>query len=516
MEGPAAGEPAAEPPAAEPALERVDPGSVDPATRQVLADPGWQRLHPVTPLLRGWKTLAVIFAVLVHQNFEHLLEPERPSWQLLAAVGGGIVLLTLLSVVWGVLAWRRTRYRIDAEAVHMESGVLFRQQRRAQLDRLQAVDVVRPLLGRLAGLAELRLEVAGGAGGGVRLAYLKEEEAQRVRNALLAAAAGVRYAEGEEAPEAPERPVVEVPVQRLLLSMLFSGLTVWVLVAVAGAVAAVFADGGVISLAAAAPLVLGALGAAWQRFTHGFGFSVAESPDGLRVRRGLLELRSQTVPPGRVQALRISQPLLWRRPDWWRVHVNVAGYAVGVEAQGEERLVLPVGTREELARVLAVVLPDLGTDEAPIDVVSAGLTGRDRDGGFTPVPPAARWLDPLARRRLGFRVTERAFLSRGGVLRRYLDVVPHERTQSLALQQGPWQRRLGLASVSLHSTPGPVAPQVRHLAAEVAAELLQEQSVRARTARAAAGPERWMERGTVPPARAAAPVPGERTAAPEA
>ena len=29
--------------------------TLDPATRQVLADPGWRRLHPVTPVLRAWK-----------------------------------------------------------------------------------------------------------------------------------------------------------------------------------------------------------------------------------------------------------------------------------------------------------------------------------------------------------------------------------------------------------------------------------------------------------------------------
>ena len=482
------------------ALERVDPARLDEGAREVLADRGWRRLHPVTPLLRGWKVLAVVLAALVHQNVEHLIRPERPSGRVLLIVVGALLLLVLLSTGWALLSWRRTRYRIDAEAVHLESGVLNRQQRRAQLDRLQAVDVVRPLLGRLLGLAELRLDVAGGSGSAVKLAYLREDEAQRVRNALLAAAAGVRYAEDEEAPEAPERAVLEVPVQRLLLSMLLSGIAAWLLLALAAAVVAVAWTRNAAVLGAVVPMVLGAAGAAWQRFSQGFGFSVAQSPDGLRVRRGLLEHRSQTVPPGRVQALRVSQPLLWRRADWWQVQVNVAGYAEGSAAGAEERVVLPVGTREELTRLLAVVLPDLGAPEDPLDVVSAGLTGRDRDGGFVPAPPAARRLDPVGRRRLGFRVTDRALLVRSGVLQRRLDVVPHERTQSLALRQGPLQRRLGLASVVLHSTPGPVSPRVDHLDAATAAALLHEQAVRARTARAAAGPERWMERPEQPPA----------------
>jgi putative membrane protein len=77
-------------------------------------------------------------------------------------------------------------------------------------------------------------------------------------------------------------------------------------------------------------------------------------------------------------------------------------------------------------------------------------------------------------------------------------VVPHERTQSLGLQQGVIQRRLGLASFVLHSTPGPVAPRVDHLGAAIAAELLDEQAARSRTARATATPEQWMRAVGVP------------------
>ncbi len=78
---------------------------------------------------------------------------------------------------------------------------------------------------------------------------------------------------------------------------------------------------------------------------------------------------------------------------------------------------------------------------------------------------------------------------------RRLVVVPHEKTQSLGLQQGPLQRRLGLASFQLHSTPGPVTPIAPHLDAAVAGTLLVEQAERARTARARSGPERWMTGG---------------------
>ncbi|MFD0482155.1 PH domain-containing protein [Kineococcus sp. GCM10028916] len=486
-----------EPRADEPALEVLPvevAAALDAPTRAVLTDPGWRRLHPVTPVLRAWKVVAAVLAVVVGQNVDNIVRLDLPGWILTLSIVGGILLLAIVGAGYSALAWRKTRYRIDSEAVHVEHGILWRQQRRAQLDRLQAVDVVRPLLGRLFGLAELRLEVAGGSGSKVSLAYLKEEEAQRVRNALLAASAGVVVAEGEDAPEAPQREVVEVPPTRLLLSTLRSGLTIWMVLVLVGLGVGCWFAQSLTPLFGSFAAVLGVVSTVWQRFSRGFNFTVADSPDGLRLSHGLLEQRSQTVPPGRVQALRITQPLLWRSAGWWRVEVNVAGYSgESGSASEQSTTLLPVGTVEELGLVLAIVLPDLGTgEESPLDVVRAGLTGTGTDGGFTPVPRAARWLDPVSWRRRGYRVTEHAFLSRNGRLVRGLDVVPHARTQSLGVAQGPLQRRLGLASVVLHSTPGRVKPRVDHLDPATAARLLTEQSLRSRAARAGSGPEPWM------------------------
>lgn len=408
----------------------------------------------------------------------------------LLITAGALLLGTVVAAVWSWLSWRMTRYQVATDAVHLHSGVLFRQQRQARLDRLQAVDVVQPLLARLLGLSELKLEVAGGAGSEVRLAYLRDGEARRLRNTLLARAAGLRY-ETEEAPEAPQREVLAVPADRLVLSMLLSGTMVWALlitVAVVVAMLVVRQPGFIVALA---PVALGTIGALWAQFTRGFAFRVAQSPDGVRLRHGLLESRSQTVPPGRVQAVTLRQPLLWRGPDWWRVEINVAGYTAGGDGQTVESTLLPVGNRADALTVLSLVLPDLGVPDARA-VLEQGLAGTTAEGGYTCAPPSSVWVDPVAWRRNGFRVTPRALLTRRGRLTRSLDVVPHERTQSLGLVQGPLQRRLGLASMSVHSTPGPVDPVARHLDAAVARALLDEQAERARLARSVAGPEQWM------------------------
>jgi putative membrane protein len=291
------------------------------------------------------------------------------------------------------------------------------------------------------------------------------------------------------APEAPEQEVFSVPVGRVLGSIALSSTTIWLFVVVAGIVAGVVATGSAGPLGALFPVALAAGSYAWGRFTGEFAFRAAISPDGIRLRHGLTEARAQTVPPGRVQAVRLVQPLLWRSADWWRVRINVAGYAES--DAGKESVLLPVGTREEALLAVWLVLPDLGEPD-PRAILDAGLVGMDDDAGFIPSPRRARWLDPWARRRIGVRVTPAALLLRSGRFTRQLDVVPHERAQSLGLAQGPLQRRLGLSTFVVHSTPGPVSPQVAHLDAATAAQLLDIQAERARSARAAAGPERWM------------------------
>jgi putative membrane protein len=498
----------------------------------------WRRVHPVTPLVRGWAVVGAAIVILGQQSIE-----GGPRGGLIALVSGEYwwtlfaALAAVALVGWGysVLAWRMTTFAIGEETVHLRRGILFRQQRHARLDRLQSVDIRQPLVARFFGLCELTLETAGGTDSGVAIGFLKGSDADELRAELLARAAGLKVARtvhahpaagmasapagpapvvgqlgagtqdagtqdavepaATAAPvalEAPQVPVLTVPLGRLIASVVRSGATITLVLWALVVLVIMIGTGELAVISASLPAVLGAGGYLFGRLTGEFDFRVAISPDGVRLRHGMLETRSQTIPPGRVQAVRLVQSVLWRGPDWWRVQVNVAGY--GGESEEKNSVLLPVGTREEALTVLSLVLPDLGVDE-PRRVLDAGLDGDSRtESVYVTAPRRTRILDPVAWRRNGFTVTGRALLLRRGRMVKILDVVPHERTQSLAISQGPWQRRLGVASFQVHSTEGPVHPEVPHLDAADAAQLMAEQAMRARTARASAGPERWMER----------------------
>ena len=439
----------------------------------------------------------------------------------------------LLTVLGYILSWYFTRYQVAGGYVRVNTGFLFKQQRQARLDRVQAIDVVQPLLARIFGLAELRFEVADAGQSAVRLAYLRADEARQLRATILARASGAAGGtparepgdpeSGEPAAaavEAPEQAVLTVPPPRLVGSLLLSEQSVVIL---AGGIASVMLSAVTENrnfTVFLIPAAIGLIASYWSSFNKGYNFTAAISPDGIRLRYGLLDTQAQTVPPGRIQALKVSQPPLWRMFGWYRIQVNVAGYGLaGSAGEGSARTtLLPVGYLGDVMDILSLVLPDPGTPD-PVGLFTAGITGladpagipgsaagKDADGGFVTSPRRARLLAPLGWRRNGFTATETALLLRSGRWWRNFVVVPHQRTQSMALQQGPLARRFRVADLVLHTTAGPVAPRLIQAGLDEARALFDAQSARARAARKRQKSEHWLE----PAAQPAAP-PARRT-----
>src|SRR6478735_5925521 len=338
------------------ALKPEDAGRAADATAvgsgiEGTADAGWLRVHPASPFVRGWVALAALLFFFGRDSFERFLQggplfderlAGRAPWLLLG--GGALILLTVLGYV---LSWYFTRYQVAGGYVRVNTGFLFKQQRQARLDRVQAIDVVQPLLARIFGLAELRFEVADAGQSAVRLAYLRADEARQLRATILARASGaaggtpVREPGDPEsgeleaaAVEAPEQAVLTVPPPRLVGSLLLSEQSVVIL---AGGIASVLLSAVTENRNFTVFLIPAAIGLAaayWSSFNKGYNFTAAVSPDGLRLRYGLLDTRAQTVPPGRIQALKVSQPPLWRILGWYRIQVNVAGYGEHHRSEG--------------------------------------------------------------------------------------------------------------------------------------------------------------------------------------
>ncbi|MFZ0323298.1 MAG: PH domain-containing protein [Actinomycetes bacterium] len=429
-------------------------------------------VHPVTPFVKAVRVFPAFAAFFAFEGMG--------SARSLGPLGVGALLVAIVvataTVAW--LQWSRFRFWFDDDGdLRVRSGVLQVNERRVQVSRLQSVDVTQPLVARLFGLAAVRPDVAGTGDKGTRIEYLAYDDAQHLRAELLARSAGLRMADGEDAPEAPERTVVTVPPGVLLESLVLQPVTIVTTVVAVSFITFAVVTGQWAALLPSMAIVAAPLFVVGGQFLTWFGFTVSESPDGLRLRYGLTEHRAQTVPPGRVQAVRIEAPVMWRHRGWVKVTVNVAGATGGDEAKQRPSTLIPVAPLELARSVIAQVLP--GTDPLAVEVVA--------------VPTRARWRSPLQHRRLATGSDDFVLVARHGWLVPTWDAVPHARTQSVRVTQGPWQRRLRLASVHVDSTPGPVRIKAAQRGAEEARFLAEAQSERARLARATAGPQRWMQ-----------------------
>ena len=434
------------------------------ATALELLEPGvWHRLHPLSPFVRAGRAAIALLVVFVPA-----LLSGRDFFGSLVDVA---ILLGVLAL--GFVSWLVTRWQVSAQELRIETGLVRRSSQRYPLSQLQAIDVIEPGLGRLFGLAELRLRMGGDTGDNARLAYVPASHAQELRARLLALATGAAAAGEAEAPVAGERVLAAVPTGRLVGSILLTdyGLLGEALV-VAVVVTAVVAPDAAKGLVGSGILpLLAMLTFVWRRFNNAYRMTVAESPDGLRLRGGLVALTAETIRPGRVQAVRMIEPLLWRPFGWCRLEVDVAGTqkreGEGAVEGKQLRAVLPVGSRATALDLLARILPGTPAER------------------LRP-PRRARWKSPLRYRNLGWGRNDRYVVTTGGRIRRVTAWVPLEKVQSLRRLEGPAQRRLRLVTIHVDTAGRDVHASLRDRDRAEGDAALEELVLAARAARVSA------------------------------
>ena len=510
-----------------------------------LADGEWHRLHPLTPLLRGGLGFVAVIGIVVANLRERLIEwflpglvcpPARvcrqddPFGGIVENPYALVVVLALLAVLLLCVAgfyvsWRMHTFRVTDEVVEVRSGVLFRTHRKARLDRIQGVSIVRPLFARLFGTAKLEVEVAG-QDANAQLAYLGNAASDALRIDILRRASGAvagsaptavgavagslidRRVSELFAPEldpslALPQSVVHMHPGRLIGSTVLSGATLG-LIALAAATVSVtvlaFSGlGGLFwTLFTLIPIAFGLVSYQVNRVLKFLRYSIAATPDGVRIGYGLLSTRNETLPPGRIHSVAVSQSIFWRPADWWTIRVNRAARQSSSDGQSSQQstVVLPVGSRDDVFRVLELLLPGLAAGDpaetgAVRDILQRGLAGRGGDDEFTTSPRRAAVLRWFSWRRNGFALFPGAVLLRRGAIWRELAIVPTPRVQSVAIEQGPLYRAMRLAHVHVHTVAGPISPALGALDARDAEGFFRDAALAAVAAAGTDTSHRW-------------------------
>jgi putative membrane protein len=177
---------------------------------------------------------------------------------------------------------------------------------------------------------------------------------------------------------------------------------------------------------------------------------------------------SETIPYGRIQAIRRIEPLLWRPLGWSRLEVDIAGTARksrrGEGSAVARKALLPVGNDQEAWHLLhRLIGGDLPTLSSP--------------------PPRARAKAPLSYHFLAAGHDDRHAMAVTGRLRKVTIWIPLEKSQSVRRVQGPVQRRLGLATVHVDAAGKAIVAEFRDRAVEEADQLVEDLSTLSRAAR---------------------------------
>ena len=408
------------------------------------------------------------------------------------AVYGAIGIL-LVSAVGILLYWRRFSFRVGADEVRIDSGILSRTHRSIPFDRVQDVDITQGPVSRLLGLAKVKFETGAAAGSeeGV-LPAIALDRAQALRE-YVRARRGVQVTQAQ-AEAAEPQPMFAMNLRRLLTAGVFN----FSLAIFAGLFGVTQTFGDVLgfdpferafwesALQRAGPLadyvqthrfgaaiaglatlvLLGLTTGIIRTLLSDFRFRLDRTGTGLRRRRGLLTLTDVTLPLRRVQAALVyTGPI--RDAFGWR-ELKLQSLAAD-EGNSSDHVVAPLAKDAEIDSILTELDWHMPTAEANWErfdrayvwsfwlllapLVLAALVQML----FVPLAGVAflsavlafallRWLDW---RRSGYTLGEDRLVVRTGWWSRRTALLPLRNIQSIDLSENAIGRRFGIASLTI-------------------------------------------------------------------
>ncbi|MCG7379295.1 PH domain-containing protein [Paenibacillus sp. ACRSA] len=140
-----------------------------------------RRLHKsyiIFPFFSVLKSLLPFFVLIILKGLNWSAVP----WYLYA---GGGALVTLPSLLYGWLKWRKFSYTLQEDRIVLRRGMFVREERSIYFSRIHAVQTQQPLIQRMLRIAQLKIETPGGSkeADGV-LPALRVDEAKRVERWL--------------------------------------------------------------------------------------------------------------------------------------------------------------------------------------------------------------------------------------------------------------------------------------------------------------------------------------------
>lgn len=480
--------------------EPTESGSI--AAQTAASDAPERRLHP-------WSWLFVLLAQLkqfIVPLVALLFFGRGDRSELWPLIGIGVLALS------SVLQYFTYRYRIGSDGISIRSGWLHRSRREIPFARVHNVAVQQSLLHRLFGVAELRLESAGGNKPEAQMRVLRLDDALALEQVIRhrGHAGSGQVVSAQAAPVVADAVLLALPTAEVLRLGLISnrGLVV---------IGAAFAAGSQVS-----PRLIPNLFESWGKALFGWagaqhfglaqyvlaaaslllafiallrllsvalallqyhGFRLTEHERRLTVERGLLARLRTSAARRRIQAWTLHEGLLHR---WFKrrsLHIDSAAGDSNGHQQRALRELAPIATPQACDALIAHLLPDAGwsaLEWQPLHprawrrlfwpgavfaaIATAALCWRFGAWGLL----ALLWLPWSAHaarqhaRHAGYAFNARLIAVRGGWWSRHWRFAEIDKLQALRLSRSPFDRRHGMATLWLDTAgASAMAPPLR-------------------------------------------------------
>ncbi len=403
----------------------------------------------------------------------------------IAVLVGLVALGLLLTVGWEYARFQRIDYELTPDTFDVRSGVFSRREREIPFHRIQNVDIEQNVVHRLLGIAEVRLETAGGGSTEAQLQYVSRTEADRLQDVISDRKRGATA--GEESDAVADETIFELTDrEHIILGLVsadfrFLGFFSVLLPVIVPQVAGALDPSTRLLLLLGPALAFVALVGFWLlsgflQILRYYDFTLTRHGEELRYERGLLQRYTGTVPLSKVQTVTLRENVLARTLGYASLVIQTAGYAPG---QGDSQVesAVPIAKRDRAVALAREIEPfgDISFTRPPkrarsryaarYTLALLGLTGLFWVGnsvtGWLPfwyAPLAAIPITPVAAhlkwKHLGYYVDEEYVITRRGFWRRQTIVVPHDRVQTVFSSQTIFQRRRHLGTVTVDTAGG--------------------------------------------------------------
>ncbi|CAN5410082.1 PH domain-containing protein [soil metagenome] len=444
-----------------------------------------QRLHPAAIIIKLgtyfveiFKQFAIPFAAVIFTSLKDS-HGRAPLYIALAFAAIGAI-----SVLRAVLHFLSTNYVIRDGSLIINNGFIWRKHRTIPLNRIQNVNIERTIWHKLLGAAAVKIETAAGKKTEGDLEALSLPNAERLEKLLLQS----REQDDQADPVAPPKPLYQLNLRQVLLTGALSNRAVYIIASTVAVLQSegvrqgaepvakwashldpmmqfAYAVGGFLTL-----IVVGWLLSIVMSATRYYNFQIQKHEKGFLITNGLITQFRSVLPVGRIQDLRVVQPLLYQAFGYTELYADTAGSYNKHDTAAANKVcpLIPEGGVDHFGQMLlpefsferldwqrlshrAIMLYTFSWIRAAVIFLCIPLGYWLHWNAFwalIPIAILATIFGLVHYQVSGYAFTEDLVASRHGVLRREAIILPFDRIQHFSTHSSFLQRLFGVASVS--------------------------------------------------------------------